>query len=333
MKKKIISLILVLLVAVSMTAFAGGRKKAEETTKEMPEIGLAWDLIQISRLYMRDRVMLRASELGAKITFTVADNDVAKQHANIEGLIAKGVDAIICIPIDSKAIAASIRLARDAGIPFITIDRTTSPDAGIKPDYFAATESYQQAYDATSALGDIIDADGVEPKFIEIIGALNDENAKKRHDGFQKVCEERGYEVVAEVPSDWNLEKARSGFQNALLAHPEFNALFTPSDYLNPSVVGVLQAANRWFPYGTKGHIYIASQDVFPSGWKYVRDGYFDTDTLWDEYVFAGTSVDAAMKLINGEELEQTEFLVIGRTITRENVLTEPNVWGHQLAE
>ncbi len=321
--------IAILMVVVFMTS--GCETKAEEKGKI--EIGLGWDVIHLSRIAERDAVISRADELGCTTTFTLADDDVAKQQANIEGLIAKGVDAIIAIPIDSKAIAASIKEARDAGIPFVTIDRTTAPDAQYKPDFFASTDSYQQAYDSANALAKILKADGVTPKFIDIIGSLTDENAKNRDAGFKKVCEEQGYEIVAEVPTEWSAEKCRTGLQNAMAAHPEFNAIFSASDFLNPVISGLLQAANRWIPYGKEGHIYFASQDAFPSGWLYIRDGYIDTDTLWDIYAFAGEGVNAAVKLVNGEKLDQTEMLVKGKTLTRENYLTEPGIWGRDYAE
>ena len=55
-----------------------------------------------------------------------AQNDTAKQSNDIEDMIQKKVDVLIINPVDSSAIAASVKDANDAGIPVITVDRSSS---------------------------------------------------------------------------------------------------------------------------------------------------------------------------------------------------------------
>ncbi|MCL5069555.1 MAG: sugar ABC transporter substrate-binding protein, partial [Actinobacteria bacterium] len=309
---------------------------AETTVAEEKEIviGLAWDFSQnIARIAEEDFVRKISDEKGVRVMFTQADSDSTKQHSNIEDLISAKVDAIIAIPVDSKAIVSGIKLARDAGIYFICIDRNVSPDAEFKPDAFASTDSTKQAYSAGIALADILDKDGVKAKTLVLMGDLKDENAKNRDNGFRQAAQERGMEIVAEVPTEWNPEKALNGTTDAFMANPEINTIFIPSDFLLPGVQSVLQGLGKWIPRGEAGHIYIASQDVFPSGYKAVKGGYIDADTAWDIWLFAEKGVEAALALINGESLENPNMLVEGRVATKDNVDTIENLWGKTYSE
>ncbi len=52
-----------------------------------------------------------------------ADNDASVQAAQIEDLIAQGVDLILLNPVDSTTVGTKILEANEAGIPVITVDR------------------------------------------------------------------------------------------------------------------------------------------------------------------------------------------------------------------
>lgn len=52
-----------------------------------------------------------------------AKGDVAMQQAQMNSMITKGVDAILLVAVDSRALAASVRKADEAGVPVIAYDR------------------------------------------------------------------------------------------------------------------------------------------------------------------------------------------------------------------
>ncbi|MDQ7026111.1 MAG: substrate-binding domain-containing protein, partial [Anaerolineae bacterium] len=64
-----------------------------------------------------------ADAAGAELIVLDAQNDSATEAANIDDLIAQGVDAILINPTDSDAIVPSILAANDEGIPVFTVDR------------------------------------------------------------------------------------------------------------------------------------------------------------------------------------------------------------------
>ena len=60
---------------------------------------------------------------GVTLQVEDAQNDVAKQQSQIQNFIASRVDAIIVNPVDTDATAAMSKIAADAGIPLVYVNR------------------------------------------------------------------------------------------------------------------------------------------------------------------------------------------------------------------
>src|SRR5690606_5850848 len=91
-------------------------------------------------------------------------------------------------------------------------------------------------------------ASGRLQKAMILIGDLGDINAVYRRQGFNEAVARYPdlVEVVAEVPTEWNQEKALAGVTNALQAHPDINFIFTSSDFLFPSIISALRNADKY---------------------------------------------------------------------------------------
>jgi ribose transport system substrate-binding protein len=62
-------------------------------------------------------------ELGYEATLFDSQNDTAKEAAHFDNVIAAGYSAILFNPTDADGSIASVRRAKDAGIPVFCIDR------------------------------------------------------------------------------------------------------------------------------------------------------------------------------------------------------------------
>ncbi len=60
---------------------------------------------------------------GVNLQVEDAQNDVAKQQSQVQNFIASGVDAIIVNPVDTDATVALSKIAADAGIPLVYVNR------------------------------------------------------------------------------------------------------------------------------------------------------------------------------------------------------------------
>ena len=181
---------------------------------------------------------------------------------SIEDLLNQDVDIIIARAEDSAAIGASIRAAEDAGVPFITFDRSS---ATTQPTAHVGGDSYLQALSTAQTFVEILEENGVQGQCIELQGALTDINAVNRSEAWNEVDElSDTIETIAQVPTEWNPELFLSGATNALQANPDANCMFVASDFALAAVQSALEGADRWVPTGEEGHVWLATQDLFP---------------------------------------------------------------------
>jgi len=269
--------------------------------------------------------------LNIKWVFNVADGDVARQASNVQDLINQNANLIGARAEDAAAIGASAKAAADAGIPFITFDRESS---GYSPTAHAGADSLTQAITTGRAFAEILKKNNVQnPQCIEVLGDLKDMNAVYRSQGWQQVEKETGaWKTIVQVPTEWNADKFYTGVANALQAHPEANCMFVASDYAFQGVEKALQEAGKLAPTGQPNHMWMAAQDVNPPGLAALEKGYIDVVTSYDAYFHSVAFVDAAIKLLKGEELGVKKYLVPGRVVTQENFKDMPNLWARDYA-
>lgn len=296
-------------------------------------IGFSWNRKDAALMTAwEDYMVAYAKEAGPKAglnikwIFNVADGDVARQASNIQDLINQNVNLVGSRPEDAAAIGASAKAALDAGIPFVTFDRASS---GFQPLAHVGADSYVQALTTGREFAAVLKANNVkDPKCIELLGDLKDQNAVNRSKGWQDAEKETGaWKTVVQVPTEWNADKFYTGAANALQAHPEANCMFVASDYAFQGVEKALQEADKLAPVGDPKHMWMAAQDVNPPGLAALEKGYIDTVTSYDAYFHSVAFVDVAIKLLNGETLGVTQYLVPGRVVTQANYKEMPNMW------
>lgn len=263
-----------------------------------------------------------------RFTVKVADWNTEKQASDIKELINEKMDLIVMMPQDSKAITVSIKAVHAAGIPVITYNRAATPFSDEKADAHVGLDTVDQAYTTAMVLFELMQKDGVSPKIINIMGDLRDENAVNRNKGLKKAADERGIDIVQQVTTDWNADKANAGLLEALKKNPGVNALFVASDVLMPGVKSALQSLDRWEPYGKEKHIYIGSQDVNPFGAELLKAQYVDVSTAFDIWPMSLVAVDTINKLIQKKPVSK-QILIKGRILYDKNIMKEQNVWAN----
>ncbi|MCI8598361.1 MAG: sugar ABC transporter substrate-binding protein [Lachnospiraceae bacterium] len=278
-----------------------------------------------------------ANGIKINITYTIADNDAGKQQTDIKDLIATNPDVIVMAPMDSSAILASIKECHDAGIPVITTSRQENPEAtgDQRADVFVGLDTTDQAYTTGITTIDRMIEDGYKPEDIHpinMVGDLADENAVNRSNGFKKAMEEKGVTIVQEIPFEWDTEKCLSLLSAALVAHPEVNCIFIPSDSHLASAQAAMERNNMWHKYGEEGYVYLCSQDGSIEGLPYVQDGYCIACTSYDHWPVCVKVVEEIVTLANGGTPENAVEMMSGRVVTPENISTLENLWGIDLA-
>lgn len=324
----------ILPVAAAVLAFlalASCEKKKDGTSPLT--LGLSCDSLESAWLVMNQaEIVKEAKKNGAEVVTMIAEGDAAKQNVQIENLVARQVDAVLCIPKDSAAIVKSIRNCRNSGIPIVMINRSVS--GNILPDAQIVANNQSMGEKVLQAFADRARREGKTYNVVLLIGNLSDENAVLRKAGHQKAIANNPdvFKVVAEVPTEWNLDTALKGLQNALQANPDANLIVTPSDYLWPPIRSVLEQRGRWAKIGEPNHFAVVSFDGDEVGMQYLKDGYSWGNAAQDALFEARLAVEWAMKLIKGEKPPQNIIYDEGQIVTPENFPQEgPKVWSYSL--
>jgi inositol transport system substrate-binding protein len=313
----------------SPVATEGTNTAAQEKIK----LGISFDaLVSPWLVTCHNELVSQAEAIGAEAVSLMAEGDAAKQNQQIESLIAQGCDAILCFPKDSSAIVSAIKKCQEVGIPIIMINRSVSGD--VLPDVQVVADNQGMANKVLQAFADIARRDGKTYKAILLIGGLSDENAVYRKAGHDEALANNTdvIEVLTEVPTDWNLDTAFKGLQNALQAYPEADFIITPSDYLWPSIRSALEQIDRWAPIGDPKHFPVVSFDGDEVGMQYLKDGYNWGDAAQDPIVEARLAIEWAVKLIKGEKPEENIIFDPGQIITVDNWdEVAPTVWSYSM--
>ena len=250
----------------------------------------------------------------------------------IENLIARRVDAVLCIPKDSSAIVKSIKNCKAAGIPIVMINRSVS--GKVLPDAQVIANNQVMAEKVLQSLADRARREGEKYNVVLLIGNLSDENAALRKAGHQKAIAANPdvFKLVSEVPTEWNLDTTLKGLQNALQANPEASLIVTPSDYLWSPIRSVLEQRGRWAKIGEANHFPVVSFDGDEVGMQYLKDGYSWGNAAQDAVLEAQLAVEWALKLIDGKNPPQNIIYDEGQIVTTGNFKEmAPKVWSYSL--
>src|SRR4051812_14928214 len=116
--------VLIGLVIARGSGATGAAARGPASGAKHVKIGLSMDTLKEARWAKdRDAFIARATQLGAQVTVLSANGDDTRQIADVESLITSGVNAIVIVPHDGKAMAKGVEVAHRAGIPVIAYDR------------------------------------------------------------------------------------------------------------------------------------------------------------------------------------------------------------------
>jgi ABC-type sugar transport system substrate-binding protein len=260
-------------------------------------------------------------ETGANLITLDARNTVETQLAMIEDMITQGVDAIVFIPVDSAALSTGVVKANEAGIPVVSMDRST--EGG---DVTALVESDNTAIGAEGAqlMADMADKLGIDKgnlKVLEVLGDLATSAGKERHDGFSSKAKELGLNVVTEAPAYWDAEKANAAVLDAFQAKPEINAIYLASGCAYYSgVEPALKSIGKLVARGSEGHILFITTDGCPAPLQAIRDGFVDADSAQQLVTMGKTAIEIAVNAAKGTKPAESIVRLGPDPITPDNV-------------
>ena len=189
-------------------------------------------------------VRAAAKAAGVKrLLYTNANNNQAKQVADIESMINQGAQALIVAPNDSTGLQPAFAQAKAKGIPVVTIDRQTAGTACEDFITFLGSDFYAQGKRAAKALAD---ATGGKAVVAEIQGGYGNTVESQRTDGFAEVLKTYpDIKLAAAQTANWSTTEAQKVMEQILLSHPDVNAVYTHADVMTLGAITALRQAGK----------------------------------------------------------------------------------------
>lgn len=252
---------------------------------------------------------------GVDLQIEDAQNDVSKQQSQIQNFIAAGVTAIIVNPVDTDATAAMSKIAADAGIPLVYVNREpVNVDTLPEKQAFVASNEQESGTLQTQEICKMLGGKG---KAVVMMGELSNQAARMRtkdiHDVLAtEAC--KGIEIVEEQTANWSRTQGSDLVTNWLSAGLEFDAVISNNDEMAIGAIQALKAAGRSMDSVVIGGI-DATQDALAA----MAAGDLDVTVFQNAAGQGKGSVDAALKLAKGEAIEKKVYIPF-ELVTKDNM-------------
>ena len=204
-------------------------------------VGVSWSNFQEER-WKTDEAAIKGAldAAGAAYVSSDAQSSSAKQLADVESLIAQGVDALIILAQDASAIGPAVQAAADEGIPVVAYDRLIEDPRA----YYLTFDNVEVGRMQARA---VLEAQP-EGNYVMIKGSPTDPNADFLRGGQQEVLQEAidagKITIVGEAYTDgWLPANAQRNMEQILTAEDNaVDAVVASNDGTAGGVVAALTA-------------------------------------------------------------------------------------------
>ena len=256
-----------------------------------------------------------AEECGWDLIVTDAGGSAAKQVADVDSMIAQGIDVLFLPPREESPLVPAVMRAKAAGVPVFLVDRSVDPDvAQAGRDYvaFLGSDFIDQGRRAAEWL--IENFEGEEGRIIELEGTTGSSPANDRQQGFdERIAEDDRFEILESRSGDFARDEGRQVMETLLQAHPDVNVVYAHNDEMAIGAIQALEAAGR-----TPGEdVTIVSIDGTRDALQAIIDGEMGA-TVESSPFFGPLSCETMQRYAAGEEIEPW-VKVEDRIFTAEN--------------
>jgi len=186
------------------------------------------------------------------------ETDKEGQFNLVSQIVARGVDAILIAPADSKGIVPALKAAQKQGVVVVNldnlVDRATLEANDLELGGYISADN-----EAGGRLAgeEMVKALGGAGEVAVLEGIRGADNAEARKRGFQEAVDGK-LTIVASETAEWETEKAYAKAQSLLAAHPNLRGLFAANDKMALGAVRAIKEA------GKTGQITVIGYDNIP---------------------------------------------------------------------
>jgi len=246
---------------------------------------------------------------GVTLQVEDAQNDVAKQQSQIQNFIAAGVDAIIVNPVDTDATTAMSKIAAEANIPLVYVNREpiNVDDLPDNQAFVASNEKESGTLETQEICRLLKEAGKTEASIVVMMGELSNQAARQRTQDVHDVIatpECSFMKIVEEQTANWSRTQGADLMSNWLSAGIKFDAVVSNNDEMAIGSIQAMKAAGTDMKTMIVGGV-DATQDALAA----MAAGDLDVTVFQNAAGQGQGSVDAALKLAKGGKVEQKVYV------------------------
>jgi ABC-type sugar transport system substrate-binding protein len=271
------------------------------------KIGVSMDRFDDNFLtILRNRMSDYAKTLpGVSLQIADAQDDISNQLSQVQNFIANGVDAIIVNPVDTSATAPITKVAADAGVPLVYVNRQPIDVDKLGPK--AAFVASNEAESGTLETKEICKLLGGKGSILVIEGQLRNQAAVQRTKDIHEVIstpECSGIKIIAEQTAEWDRTKGQNLMTNWLSKGMKFDAVVSNNDEMAIGAIQAMKAAGIDTKKAIVGGV-DATQDALTS----MKAGDLKVTVFQDAAGQGKGAVDTALKLAKGEKVDKKVYI------------------------
>jgi inositol transport system substrate-binding protein len=304
------SIVVLMFAGCASTAGQGGGDAGDD---EQFTIGAVfYDESSPNTAPIREAMKKVAAEAGVEVITTDSKSDTAKERADVEDLITRGVDAIIMQPIDGEASAGAAALINEAGIPLFTVNTGFPEDADIEIVSHIGQNEMEAGKMQAEYLNEMLPEGG---QIVFVAGTVGASWTDRRTDGYESAINDN-IEIIAEYAADCSRDKSAKSMEDVLQRFPagEIDGAYASCDEIAIGATIAIAEADREDDFKA-----FVSVDGDPAGFEAVKEGILTATVAQDFRGQGRESATAAIAHLQGEDVEpviETPAILV----TEENV-------------
>ncbi len=242
LRRKLIVLFLLLMIAASVTACA---KPKEPVLEARPVIVGFAQLGSESgwRVGNTKDITAAAERAGVQLMYKNADQKQENQIKAIRSFIAYQVDVIAYAPIVEDGWDNVLREAKEAGIPVLLTDRYIQTEDESLFVGFIGSDFLEEGRSAGRFL--LKKAKGMERvRIVEITGTVDSTPMKQRAIGFREmIAGDERFEIIRSVSGDFLRSKGKEWMEKILEEERDIDVLYSHNDAMTLGALEAIEAA------------------------------------------------------------------------------------------
>lgn len=243
---------------------------------------------------LRDGAEEAAKEHGLEIVVVDAQDDSSKQVNDIEDLIQQNIDILLVNPTDDEAVVAGIQAANDAGIPVVTVDRSSADGEVVT---HIASDNIAGGEMAGEYIVELLGEDG--GNVVELEGIPGVLATRERGEGFHNVVDDMdNINVVASQTANFDRTEGLSVMENILQGHSDIVAVFAHNDEMALGAIEALEAQ------GLIDDVIVVGFDATDDAQVAVEEGRMAATVAQQPKLISEKAIEAVVEILEGNSVD-----------------------------